>query len=109
MNHLPQAIQTYIAAANEQDSERLASCFDADATVLDEGHLRRGRDEIAAWARDTGMRYNATIEAAGLEQTADGAHTLQATVRGQFPGSPISLKFHFVLDAHGIRSLEIKP
>ena len=108
MNTLPQAIAGYIDAANAQAPERLATFFNPDAIVHDEGHERRGREEIAAWARDTGMRYQSTIEAAGLEE-ADGRHRLQATVRGNFPGSPIVLHFHFQLRSGAIQSLEIKP
>ena len=88
--------------------ERLASYFNVDAIVHDEGHERRGREAIAAWARDTGMRYQSTIEPVDLE-VANGRHRLQAIVRGKFPGSPISLNFHFQLQSGAIQSLEIKP
>ncbi|MFC5462813.1 nuclear transport factor 2 family protein [Massilia niabensis] len=108
MNTLPQAIAGYIDAANAQAPDRLATCFHADATVFDEGSVRRGRDEIAAWARETGMRYQSTIEPVGLEE-AGGLHRLRATVRGHFPGSPIALHFNFLLESGSIQSLEIKP
>lgn len=108
MNTLPHAIAGYIEAANARKPERLATYFNPDAIVHDEGHERRGRAEIAAWARDTGMRYQSTIEPAGLEE-AHGRHTLRATVQGNFPGSPITLNFHFQLQSGAIQSLEIKP
>ncbi len=108
MNTLPQAIAGYVEAANAQAPERLASFFKLDATVQDEGEVRRGRGEIAAWARDTARRDGSTIEPAGLEE-ADGRHRLQALVRGNFPGSPITLHFHFQLQSGSIQSLEIKP
>lgn len=108
MNKLPEAIAGYVEAANAGAPERLASFFNADAIVHDEGHERRGREEIAAWARDTGMRYQSTIEPAALEETG-GRHRLRATVRGNFPGSPIALNFHFQLQSGAIQSLEIKP
>ncbi|MEW7848780.1 nuclear transport factor 2 family protein [Massilia aurea] len=108
MNELPQAIADYIAAANAQAPERLATCFTPDAIVHDEGHEHRGRGRIAAWVRDTGMRYDATIEPGVLDEIS-GGHRLQATVRGNFPGSPIALHFHFILEAGAIASLEIKP
>jgi len=108
MNKLPQAIASYIDAANAQAPQRLGACFTDDATVVDEGTLRRGRDEIEAWARETGMRYQSTIEPLGLEE-AEGRHRLHASVRGNFPGSPISLHFDFLLASGRIASLEIKP
>lgn len=107
-NELPQAIAGYVEAANAQAPERLAAFFNPDATVFDEGSVRRGREEIAAWARDTGMRYGSIIEPACLAE-ADGRHTLRAVVRGRFPGSPINLNFHFQLQSGAIQSLEIKP
>lgn len=108
MNTLPQAIAGYIEAANAGAPERLAECFTADAIVHDEGRVRQGRDQIAAWARDTGMRYQSTIEPVGLEE-AEGRHWLRAVVRGTFPGSPITLNFHFRLQAGAVQSLEITP
>lgn len=108
MNTLPQAIAGYIEAANAGAPERLATFFNPNAIVHDEGHERRGREEIAAWARDTGMRYQSTIEADDLIE-ADGRHRLRATVQGNFPGSPITLNFHFQLRSGAIQSLEIKP
>lgn len=108
MNTLPQAIAGYVEAANAQAPERLAACFNTDAVVHDEGRERCGRGEIAAWARDTALRYGATIEPAGLDD-AGGGHRLRALVRGNFPGSPITLHFHFALRSGAIQSLEIKP
>lgn len=108
MNTLPQAIADYIEAANAQAPERLAACFGANAIVHDEGEVRRGREQIAAWARHTGTRYQSTIEPAGLEET-HGRHKLRATVRGNFPGSPLTLHFYFLLQSGAIQALEIKP
>lgn len=108
MNKLPQAIASYIDAANAQAPQRVGACFTADATVADEGILLRGRDEIEAWARETGMRYQSIIEPVDLEE-ADGRHRLHTSVRGNFPGSPIALHFNFLLASGQIAALEIKP
>ncbi len=106
MNQLPRPIADYVAANNAMDPQRIAAAFNLDATVADEGHLRRGRDEIAAWASDYVARYQSTMEPTGLAQTGD-AHVVRATVRGTFPGSPIALNFHFQLRDGGIQSLEV--
>lgn len=108
MHTLPHAIAGYIDATNAGAPTRVAACFTSDATVFDEGHLRRGRDEIEAWARETGTHYQATIEPTGLQEEG-GRHTLRATVRGNFPGSPIALNFRFRLQSGSIASLEIAP
>lgn len=108
MNDLPLAIAQYIEASNAQDPKRVAASFCEDAEVRDEGHVRRGRDNIEAWARESAARYQCTIEPDRLEET-DGRHRLRATVSGTFPGSPIALNFDFQLRAGGIDSLEITP
>ena len=107
-NQLPPAISAYIKAVNVQAPERVAACFHAEATVHDEGKARHGREQIEAWARETGTRYRSTIEPVGLD-AADNAHALRALVRGNFPGSPIQLSFHFLLRSGAIQSLEIRP
>ena len=106
MNHLPQAIATYIDAANAQNAQRAAASFREDATVQDEGHVWRGRSEIETWVRDSAARYQAVIEPARMEES-DGRHSMYAIVRGNFPGSPINLNFHFRLASDSIASLEI--
>jgi ketosteroid isomerase-like protein len=108
MIKLPEAIAAYVEAANAQAPKRVAACFHADATVLDEGKVRQGRKQIEAWAVESGMRYRFTIEPASLEE-AGGRHMLRAVVRGDFPGSPVTLGFNFLLQAGSIQSLEIKP
>jgi len=108
MNPLPHPIANYVEAANAQSPQRIAACFTLGATVFDEGHARHGRAEIEAWARDATTRYGSTIEPAALTESG-GRHTLRAAVRGSFPGSPITLNFHFALQSEGIQSLEITP
>ncbi|NNG23642.1 nuclear transport factor 2 family protein [Telluria aromaticivorans] len=108
MSTLPQAISAYIDAANAQALDRVAACFHPDAKVVDEGHVHQGRAQIQEWAAESSARYQATIKPLGLSM-ADEAHMLRATVRGNFPGSPIELDFQFVLRAGAIDALEIKP
>lgn len=106
MNQLPAPIAAYVAAANAHDPARVAACFQPDATVRDEGRSHHGREAIAAWAAETGTRYAPTI-APGVIAHADSQYRLQADVSGNFPGSPASLAFRFVLGADGIAALEI--
>lgn len=104
---LPVPIAAYVKAANANTPEELAACFAPDATVHDEGHSLRGRAQIAQWAADTGNRYRATIEPSAIVEQG-GRHLMRASVRGDFPGSPITLAFLFALGADGIRALEVK-
>ncbi|WP_187271585.1 nuclear transport factor 2 family protein [Massilia arenae] len=111
MINLPSAISTYVEATNAQDAQRVAAAFLPDATVHDEGHLRRGRADIAAWAEDTARQYGSTMVPIGLDRIdgKDDGYALRAEVSGNFPGSPITLAFHFALQSNSIASLEIKP
>lgn len=108
MNTLPQAITAYIDASNAQTPERIAACFHPDAKVADEAHVHEGRAQIQEWAAASCARYQATMAPLGLRMEHD-AHLLRATVRGNFPGSPIDLDFRFQLRAGAIAALEIKP
>lgn len=103
---LPTPIAAYVKAANANAPEQVAACFRLDATVRDDGEVLRGREQIAAWARDTGARYQATIEPLGLA-SADNQHLLRATVRGNFPSSPATLVFRFALVGDAIDALEV--
>jgi hypothetical protein len=103
---LPTLIAAYVEAANAQDAARVAACFVPDGTVHDEGALLRGTAEIAEWTRETSSRYQAVIAPVGIVEV-DGKSRLTATVSGDFPGSPATLAFNFVLRPEGIASLEV--
>ena len=108
MIKLPTPVADYVEAANARDPERVAAAFLTTATVHDEGKLRRGREEIAAWASETAVQYGFTIAPRSIDET-DGRCTVHAEVSGNFPGSPATLAFHFALHGDAIASLEIKP
>jgi len=108
MINLPSAISTYVEATNAQDARRVAAAFLPDATVHDEGHLHRGRADIAAWSEETARKYGAIMVPLAIDGT-DGRYALRAEVSGNFPGSPITLAFHFALQSNSIASLEVKP
>lgn len=106
MVHLPSPVAAYVEAANDQDAARVAACFTREGTVHDEGTVRRGGADIAAWVRETSTRYQSHIAPASVTE-ANGRCQLTATVSGNFPGSPAVLQFHFALQPEGIASLEI--
>ena len=103
---LPPPVDLYVKIENSGDVEALSECFASDATVRDEGHTYQGLPAIRAWKADTKKKYNHTV--APLEVAhRDGKTVLKAKLTGNFPGSPVTLEFSFVL-AHGkIVSLEI--
>lgn len=105
---LPTPVAEYVEAANAQDAKRVAAAFLPTATVHDEGRLRRGREDIAAWASHAAVQYGFTIAPRSID-ASDGRCTLRAEVSGNFPGSPALLAFHFALHGNAIASLEITP
>jgi len=104
--HLPRPIDLYVKAENSGDVEALSECFAPNATVRDEGRTYVGLAAIKEWKADTKKKYNHTVSP--LEVAHRGARTiLKAKLSGNFPGSPVTLEFSFVLEDGKIASLEI--
>ena len=100
---LPPAIATYFAA---HDPATLARAFAPEAKVEDEGETHQGPAEIAAWWAAAKAKYNHS--AAPLDLTeAEGQTIVRAKVSGDFPGSPLVLRFNFGLDGGLIQNLRI--
>jgi hypothetical protein len=104
--HLPPPIALYVKAENAADVESLSECFAPDAIVRDESHTYEGLAAIKQWKADTKKKYNHTVEPLGLAQRG-GNTILTAKLTGNFPGSPVTLEFAFVLKGGKITSLEI--
>ena len=104
---LPKAIAAYFAA-DAGDGEAFSRCFAEDAVVQDEGKTYRGLAEIKRWKAEAKKKYQYTIEP--LACAAQGDKTVVTNrLTGNFPGSPVDLKFVFGLEGRRIISLEIHP
>jgi ketosteroid isomerase-like protein len=103
---LPEPLSDYFAAANAHDPDRVAACFAADAVVHDEGVDIRGRDAIRAWAEETSRKYHHRTDPSAAEEAADRT-VVTARVSGDFPGSPIDLRYRFRLAGRQIAGLDI--
>lgn len=95
-------------AHETSDSEAVARCFTEDGVVLDEGHEYHGRAAIAAWNARVVATYKLTTEPIAAE-TAGTRTTVTARIDGDFPGSPLQLRFQFSVSDDLIRRLEIAP
>ena len=104
---LPRPIETYLRAENAGDVEALSECFTPYATVRDEGHLYEGLPAIKNWKTQTKIKYNHTVTPLEIS-TSKGITTLKARLSGSFPGSPVTVKFHFELVDDQIASLQIR-
>src|SRR4029434_187640 len=93
---VPHAISAYVQATNERDNDAFGDLFTEDAIVHDEGQEHRGVVAIRKWLRSTVEKYQFTLTPIGLSQ--EGTETiLNAKLSGVFPGSPLLMRFHFVL------------
>lgn len=104
--NLPAPIAAYFAADQQKNAEAVARCFTAQAVVKDEGHTHSGIDAIKAWKAAASTKYTYTTNPFALEQS-DGHQVVTSRVEGNFPGSPVDLRYRFRLERGLIASLEI--
>jgi SnoaL-like domain len=102
---LPEPIADYFAA-DARDGAAVASCFSADAVVVDEKQTYTGRDAIAQWKAEASRKYDYVSEPVAIENAA-GRIVVTARLTGNFPGSPIDLRYAFTLAGNIITRLEI--
>ena len=102
---LPDPIARYFAAL-DQGAAAVAACFHEDGCVRDEGALHQGRLAIRRWKDKTSSAYNYTSTPVSAD-TQDGRTVVRCHVAGDFPGSPITLSYGFVLKGGEIAELEI--
>lgn len=104
---LPKPIAAYFTA-DKSDCEAVVRCFTEQAIVKDEGHTYNGRAAIKQWKAGSATKYSYTSEPFAIEDK-DGKIVVTSHLVGTFPGSPVDLRYFFVLDGDKIASLEIIP
>lgn len=104
---LPDPIDRYMQIANSGTAQAASECFAPDAAVYDEGHTYEGAAAIKNWMAATKKKYGHTVAPLELEERG-GQSVLKVRLTGNFPGSPITVNFSFVLTDGKIRSLEIR-
>jgi hypothetical protein len=103
---LPAPIDLYVRIENTGNVAALSECFATDARVFDEGRTYQGLAAIREWKAETRKKYGHTVAPLAVADR-DGKTVLTAILTGDFPGSPVTLEFSFVLEAGKIVSLEI--
>ena len=103
---LPKPIAAYFAATNTHDVDAMLVPFAEAATVRNEGQQRGGLAAIRDWMEGTIRKYGFTVAVIGVADE-DGKTVVTASVSGNFPGSPVDLRFCFMLEGEKIASLEI--
>ena len=104
---LPKPIAAYFAA-DRGDGEAVSQCFTDNAVVKDEGHTHKGRAAIKEWKTDASAKYEYPCGPFACEEK-DGKTVVTSHLVGNFPGSPVDLRFFFKLEGDKIASLEIIP
>ena len=104
---LPKPIAAYFSA-DKGDAESFSHCFTEEAIVKDEGHTYHGRAAIKQWKAEASTKYQYTSEPFVCERR-DGQVIVTSRPTGNFPGSPVNLRFFFRLEGDQIESLEIVP
>jgi len=102
---LSKPIAAYFAA-DKAGGAAVSRCFTENAIVKDEGHVYTGIAEITRWKTEASQKYEYTCQPIACEQEG-GRTVVTCTLTGNFPGSPVDLRFFFELAGEKIASLEI--
>jgi hypothetical protein len=105
--NLPEPIAAYFDADRRGDAGAVARCFAKEGVVQDDGHTYSGAAAIEKWKSAVSAKLSYTSQPIALEQT-NGRHVVTSTVTGNFPGSPLDLRYAFKLERGKIASLEIR-
>ena len=105
--NLPEPIASYFDA-DKRDSEAVARCFTKQAIVKDEAQTHSGLAAIKAWKTAASAKYSYVSTPIAVEQK-DGRFIVTCRLVGNFPGSPVDLRYAFELERGKITSLEIAP
>jgi hypothetical protein len=104
--NLPSVLVDYFTATNAHDVGAMVAAFAEDATVRDEGRDHAGAEAIRAWMKETIEKYDYNVEPVESSRSGSRAVVL-VSLRGKFPGSPITLQYAFTLAGQKIVHMEI--
>ncbi|MEK1932193.1 MAG: nuclear transport factor 2 family protein, partial [Pararhizobium sp.] len=94
MIDLPTPISAYFEA-DTRDGDAVVQCFTEAAVVKDEGHTYSGHEAIRRWKTDSTTKYTYVVEPFAI--ATQGDRTLVTShLTGNFPGSPVDLRYFFV-------------
>lgn len=103
---LPSIITNYFAADKVGDPEAASRLFAESAVVTDQRKRHAGRDAIARWMAEASSKYTYTVEPFAMA-VAGRRIIVTSHLVGDFPGSPLDLRYAFVLEGDEIAELEI--
>lgn len=95
-------------SADRRDGKAVARCFTTEGVIKDERKSHVGVAAIEAWKNAASAEFAYVAEPIAL-QKHDREIIVSGRVTGSFPGSPVILRYAFVLDRGKIATLEITP
>jgi ketosteroid isomerase-like protein len=109
MADTPDVIVRYLRAAAGGDLDAVLACFSADAHVTDDNEIYQGHEEIRRWRETVTSQFVYTIDVVDTETCDNDRYVVTADLEGNFPGSPVRLKWRFAVRGGLITALEIAP
>src|SRR4029453_17786661 len=92
----PAPIAAYVAGSNAHDPGACVACFTDDAVVRDEGRDRRGNGALRAGLGGGRAKYRPTVDVIDIAESDDKT-SVTGRASGEFPGSPVELRYTFTL------------
>lgn len=104
---LPAPVAAYFAADQSND-DAVALCFTENAVVIDERQTHSGREAIRQWKTEASSKFSYSVTPLTVSEKGDQI-VVTGRVSGNFPGSPVDLRYVFVLEGGKIARLEVAP
>lgn len=104
---MPETIEAYFIAERDGGPDELAAVFTEDAIVKDSGENIKGQKAIREWKVEYSQKFGPTTTEPFFITTENGKTLVTAHVAGDFPGSPVDLRYFFILAGEKIAELEI--
>lgn len=106
MKDIPEVVSAYFDADQANDVDALNHIFSESAIVEDDGSLYKGIVEIRTWLLTMKEKYQYSLEIIEVSNT-DHISTVLTQGSGNFPNSPVKLKFQFTLENSKVVKLRI--
>jgi ketosteroid isomerase-like protein len=106
---LPEVITRYLTAHCARDTESAISAFAGDAVVVDDGRTYAGADGVRTFVTKAAAEFKYTTTLIAAEEIAPDKYLAVNHLAGNFPGSPVDLRYQFALHDGLIASLTIEP
>lgn len=106
---LPEPVTRYLAAHRVRDADTAITAFTPDAVVVDDGRTYAGTEAIRTFLTKAAAEFTFTTTLTSAEQIGPEQFVAVHHVAGDFPGSPVDLRYRFALRDNLIASLIIEP